>query len=246
MMSAEPARSVSPPGSVEPGNEAAGADASGSGAPGAGGPGGPGSEGAAAAPAGRRERGRERRRNQVYDAAVELIIEKGFDSTTMDDIAQRADVARGTVFNHFPRKSAFLDEWSARRRRRAFGAVYAEHLEDHSVREVLDRYMIELAETSSRTREETVALMGAAVHTTNVLADPPLAAELGSIFARAHAAGHLAEAADPGLAGRVLAAGYFAALTEWISHEPAPFDLRSRLLSLVGIVLDGVLAADGR
>lgn len=38
-----------------------------------------------------------------------LFVEKGFDSTTMEDIAELADVARATVFNHFPRKSAFLD-----------------------------------------------------------------------------------------------------------------------------------------
>ena len=31
----------------------------------------------------------------------------------MDDIAERADVARATVFNHFPREAAFSDERTA-------------------------------------------------------------------------------------------------------------------------------------
>jgi hypothetical protein len=31
----------------------------------------------------------------------------------MDDIAERADVARATVFNHFPREAAFIDERTA-------------------------------------------------------------------------------------------------------------------------------------
>jgi AcrR family transcriptional regulator len=194
-----------------------------------------------ATPPNRRTRGRERRRNQVYEAAVALIIDKGFDNTTMDDIAERADVARGTVFNHFARKTAILDEWSARRRRRAIEAVYSEHLEDHSVREILERYMIELAEISVRTRAETVALMGAAVHTTNVLGNPALADELGSILERARDDGHLASGADPRLGGLLLATGYFATLSAWIVEEPAPFALRDRLVNVVDIVLDGLM-----
>lgn len=125
----------------------------------------------------------------------------------MDDIAERADVARGTVFNHFARKAAFLDEWGARRRRRALDTIYSEHLEDHSLREVLERYMIELAEISTRTRTETVALMGASVHAINVLENPPLAAELGSILARARKDGRLAPGVDPRLGGCCSRAG---------------------------------------
>jgi len=194
----------------------------------------------------RRTRGRERRRKQVYEAAVELFIDKGFDNTTMDDIADRADVARATVFNHFPRKTAILDEWSARRRHRALDAIHAEHLEDHSVREVLERYMVELANVSTQTRAETVALMGAAVHSTNVLAHPALADELGAILARAQTDGHLRIDVDAHLAGLLLAAGYFATLTAWIDAEPAPFALRQKLLSAMNLILDGVLPTGRR
>jgi len=49
----------------------------------------------------RRVRRRQEVRRRVYRAAVELFVERGFDATTMDDIAERADVARATVFNHF-------------------------------------------------------------------------------------------------------------------------------------------------
>lgn len=194
------------------------------------------------APTDRRTRGRERRRNRVYEAAVTLFIDKGFDNTTMDDIAERADVARATVFNHFTRKTAILDEWSARRRQRALDAIYSEHLEDHSVREVLERYMVELAKISTQTRAETVALMGAAVHSTNVLAHPPLADELGSILARAQANGHPPADVDTQLAGLLLAAGYFATLSAWIDAEPAPFALHRQLLSMLNLILSGVLS----
>ena len=196
---------------------------------------------AVAAPPDRRTRGREQRRNQVYEAAVALFIEQGFDNTTMDDIADRADVARATVFNHFARKTAILDEWSARRRHRALDAIYAEHLEDHSVAEILERYMVELAKLSTRTRAETVALMGAAIHTTNVLGNPALAHELAALLGRAQNDGELPADLDPELAGRLIATAYFATLTAWIDADPAPFDLARELVSVMRLVLYGLL-----
>jgi AcrR family transcriptional regulator len=195
-------------------------------------------------PSDRRTRGRERRRDQVYAAAIELFIERGFDKTTMDDIAERADVARATVFNHFQRKAAFLDEWSARRRDRAFSAVRADHLEDHSVREILRRYMIELGRVSASTRAETVALMSAAVHSSNVLGRPALADEFDRFLSQARQRGELAARADPYLAGLILATSYFAILTQWIGEEPAPYDLTSELLRMVELLLSGILPAE--
>ena len=54
------------------------------------------------------------------------------------------------------------------------GVLDAYHLEDHSVREILECCMVELARVSSESRTETVSLMTAAVHSTNVLGRPVL------------------------------------------------------------------------
>jgi len=66
-------------------------------------------------PRGRRERKKLDTRRKIFRAAFELFTAKGFDSTTVEEIAERADVAKGTVFNYFPQKSAFLvaayQEW---------------------------------------------------------------------------------------------------------------------------------------
>lgn len=59
-------------------------------------------------PPGRRERRKIETRQRLFRAAMELFQEKGFDATTIDEIAERADVAKGTVFNYFPQKTAFL------------------------------------------------------------------------------------------------------------------------------------------
>jgi AcrR family transcriptional regulator len=59
-------------------------------------------------PLGRRERKKLETHRRIYRAAMALFTEKGFDATTVDEIAQRADVAKGTVFNYFPHKATFL------------------------------------------------------------------------------------------------------------------------------------------
>jgi AcrR family transcriptional regulator len=56
----------------------------------------------------RRERKKQETRRRIYSAAFELFLEKGFDVTTVEEIAERADVAKGTVFNYFPQKTSFL------------------------------------------------------------------------------------------------------------------------------------------
>jgi AcrR family transcriptional regulator len=189
----------------------------------------------------RRAQGRLR----VFRAAVELFAERGFDATTMDDIAERAEVARATVFNYFQRKTAFLDEWSAGRRQQALAAVRAEHLDDHPLPEILCRYMVELARLSTGARPETVALMGAAIHSTNVLGSPPLARELATFVARAADRGEVRPGVDPDLAGLLVATGYFGVLSEWISAEPAPFDLEARLLQMVALLCGGLGPVSG-
>jgi AcrR family transcriptional regulator len=59
-------------------------------------------------PMGRRERKKMDTRRRIFRAAFDLFTRKGFDATTVEEIAQRADVGKGTVFNYFPQKTAFL------------------------------------------------------------------------------------------------------------------------------------------
>jgi len=49
-----------------------------------------------------RTRRRTETRQRLYEAAVELIAEQGFSATTVDDIALRAKVAKGTVYYTSP------------------------------------------------------------------------------------------------------------------------------------------------
>ena len=56
----------------------------------------------------RRERQKADRRRRIYDAAIALFAEKGFEQTTVQEITDRADVGKGTFFNYFHSKDAIL------------------------------------------------------------------------------------------------------------------------------------------
>ena len=55
---------------------------------------------------GRRERNKAAARQRILTAALGLFQSRGFDATTTKEIARRARVAEGTVFNYFPTKDA--------------------------------------------------------------------------------------------------------------------------------------------
>ncbi|MFD5425706.1 TetR/AcrR family transcriptional regulator [Streptomyces sp. NPDC127084] len=53
---------------------------------------------------------RQATRAKLYEAAVTLIAEQGFSATTVDEIAERAGVAKGTVYYNFKSKTELFEE----------------------------------------------------------------------------------------------------------------------------------------
>ncbi|MGW2169300.1 TetR/AcrR family transcriptional regulator [Streptomyces sp. NPDC001705] len=76
-----------------------------------------------------RERGKARRRDAILTAAYELFAERGFDATSIADIAEAAEVSPRTVTLYFPTKlelamahfNTFVDQLSAALRARPAG-----------------------------------------------------------------------------------------------------------------------------
>jgi AcrR family transcriptional regulator len=95
-------------------------------------------------------------RERVYAAAIGLFVAKGYDGTTMDDIAAAAGSARRSVFNYFPAKADIAVEWAVRRGETA--ALLARQIETASDTPGPDRvrrYFHELGSGTERNWPET-------------------------------------------------------------------------------------------
>lgn len=67
---------------------------------------------------GLRERSKARRRRHILHTALRLFAERGYDKTSIADIADAAEVAPRTVTGYFPSKLDFITEWPAGAERR--------------------------------------------------------------------------------------------------------------------------------
>lgn len=61
-------------------------------------------------PVSRRERKKRDTRRRIVQTALRVFAERGFEDATVDEIAEAADVAKGTIYNYFPTKEAMLFE----------------------------------------------------------------------------------------------------------------------------------------
>jgi len=60
---------------------------------------------------GLRERKRQQTRERLTRAAMALFLERGFEATTLDDIASAADISRRSFFHYFDSKEDVVFAW---------------------------------------------------------------------------------------------------------------------------------------
>lgn len=58
----------------------------------------------------RKEREREFKKHEILDAAIEIFAHKGFYSTTLDEIAEKSEFGKGTIYNYFANKEEIYKE----------------------------------------------------------------------------------------------------------------------------------------
>lgn len=68
---------------------------------------------------GLRERKAARTREAILDAALHLFVDQGYEATTMEEIAESAEVGSSTLYRYFPTKESLLTQPLAARGRMA-------------------------------------------------------------------------------------------------------------------------------
>jgi AcrR family transcriptional regulator len=194
----------------------------------------------AATTTGRRERKRQESRERLYTAAIGLFLENGFDATTVDQIANRADVARATAFNHFPQKIAYLEEWGKRRRQHVRAQLAHDAPGADTAASRLSRYLHEMAALNTAARSETQVLMDPSIRLGQALRSPTLDIDLAEVVRAGQNNGEFRTEVDAAQVGVVLAASYFSTVLRWATADPPPFDLDLRIQQTLDLVLRGL------
>lgn len=192
---------------------------------------------------GRRERNRQRVRARMYTSALELFAEKGYEATTIEEIAERADVSRGTFFNHFPHKEDLITEWAEDRRRTLMDRMeqrLGSETEDTGV--LLHLCMDGLAQLGEAHRGVTRIMLTAWVKMGRPLTEEPYTAE---VFARivqiGIRRGDIDSRVDPILVGNLLRDAYLGVLYRWARRPTGHGQIAAELRELVAVILRGVL-----
>src|SRR5262247_2563479 len=81
---------------------------------------------------------REKRRAAILAAALEEFAARGFAATRLDDVARRADVAKGTIYLHFRDKESLFQELVRAMLSPLVGTIEAAALRDLPIRALVD------------------------------------------------------------------------------------------------------------
>lgn len=192
----------------------------------------------------RRQQQKEETARKLFESAVRLFHEQGFERTTVEEITRDAGVAKGTFFAHFPNKEAVLDHIGSIQMQRVVDALAADpsfaardtRAKLHLVISTLTHGVVgQQAEMRALTVEILARRSLFDLDRQNISA---LDALLEQIIGAGQASGELrADAAAARLAMLVRGA-YFLALFEWVGD--ASLDLVALAAGHLDLVLDGI------
>ena len=192
---------------------------------------------------GRRERKKLETRDRLVACAAALFTERGYVSTTMDDIAECADVARATVFNYFTRKEDLVLAWFGQRR-----GELAEILADSADADTdTSGRLRDAIRTIARFFTEAPATGRAMVRAWLQAGGPMLAPGsetprmFASIIRSGQQEGDVAADIDPERAGLVIFDAYLGVLYRWGTVDGDPSPLEDDLIAALDVVLAGIV-----
>jgi TetR/AcrR family transcriptional regulator, cholesterol catabolism regulator len=193
--------------------------------------------------AGRRERKKLETRERIFESGVALFATHGYDSTTMEQIGERADVSRATVFNYFARKEDIVFEWFGRLRAE-FAKVLAEydqHTGDSTSRlRRAFRVLADLYEDDPATGRAMVRAWQRAGGP--LLADASDAPQFLADSVRAgQRAGDIPRDVDPDRAALILFDAYLGVLYRWVLDETDQLALGEQLSATLDLLLPSIL-----
>jgi AcrR family transcriptional regulator len=181
----------------------------------------------------RRERRRQEIRERILQTAMSMFETNGYEATTVNDIAARADIAYGTFFYYFPTKLDLLRELSDRTLKELFANVeevrkhpggFAEHFVG-----VFDRAAERTEEMGPQARDLIGAMMNLAYPETSVSDDREMRRMFQSLIEDGRAAGDVRCDEEIETLVEVVVGTWYSIFLSWVHFEDYP--LRERAMA---------------
>jgi AcrR family transcriptional regulator len=171
----------------------------------------------------RRERKKQETRTKIFTAAMKLFQERGYEATTIDMIAEHADVARGTVFLHFPTKEAILAHWGQEPLEEVIERRNEWDLDEWTCEQKIMQ-IFEIAMTTNRENLPLVRIfVKSSLGTPSAVIQGGDILSLRNLFADILEAGQekgiLQDSIDPIIAGNMIENIYLHAVNDWVLAE---------------------------
>jgi AcrR family transcriptional regulator len=186
----------------------------------------------------RRERKKLQTRQRLMEAALRLFGERGYDATTVKDITNAADVAKGTFFNYFETKEAILPAIAARQLERLEQVLTPEQGAPSTAVARIKLALRLVAESPLCQKELAEQLFAAMVHRREISPGHALRDLLAEQVRQAQAAGEIRSDLDPVYLAGVIRALFFQRLVLW-HHGRRPGPLRKLVDGSVDLLMEG-------
>ena len=195
---------------------------------------------------GRAERSKRDKRERLIRAARKLFQTKGFEATTTSEIAELADVAKGTLFFHAKSKEALLVMMFREDVGQAIDGAFAKVPDAPFIEQLIYVFGVMLKQNQrnlslARVFAKQLAFVRGERQSVDAIMGG-LFQKLGGLIERAKDRGEIARDVDSALLGHNLFALYFAFMVLWLGNgEPSPESQRPSLRQMLELQLKGAL-----
>ena len=196
----------------------------------------------------RRERKKRATRQRLMGAALRLFREYGYDDTTVEQISEAADVAKGTFFNYFETKEAVLPalaEWRLRQIEDLLSPERGAPADPIARIKLALRLVAEDPLSNPLLARRFFAAMIPSLHRHDPHPGRAVARLLTDQVRQAQSAGEIRADLDPVYLGGLIRSVFFHQLMMWhCGYCPAP--LSEQIDRMVDLLLEGVAGPERR
>ena len=195
---------------------------------------------------GRAERSKRDKRERLIRAARKLFQTKGFEATTTSEIAELADVAKGTLFFHAKSKEALLAMMFREDVGQAIDRAFAKVPDAPFIEQLIYVFGVMLKQNQrnlslARVFAKQLAFVRGERQSVDAVMGG-LYQKLDGLIEQAKDRGEIAGDVDSALLGHNLFALYFVFMVLWLgSGEPSPEAQRPSLRQMIELQLKGAI-----